>query len=98
MKRKRRRFSREFKIEAVNLVIKEGNSIVDVARDLDLHPNTLGLWKSQLAQDSAHAFPGKGHMKPEQQELHDLRKKVKMLQMENEILKKTVGYFAKGEL
>lgn len=98
MKRKRRRFSREFKIEAVNLVIKEGNSIVDVARDLDLHPNTLGLWKSQLAQDPAHAFPGKGHMKPEQQELHDLRKKVKMLQMENEILKKTVGYFAKGEL
>ena len=98
MKRKRRRFSREFKIEAVNLVTKEGNSIVDVARDLDLHPNTLGLWKNQLAEDPAHAFPGKGHMKPEQQELHDLRKKVKRLQMENEILKKTVGYFAKDEL
>ena len=98
MKRKRRRFSREFKIEAVNLVTKEGNSIVEVAKDLGLHPNTLGLLKRQLTEDPAHAFPGKGHMKPEQQELYDLRKKVKMLQMENEILKKTVGYFAKDEL
>ena len=97
MKRKRRRFSREFKIEAVNIVTKEGNNIVDVARDLDLHPNTLGLWKRQLAEDPAHAFPGKGYMKPEQQELYDLRKKVKRLQEENEILKKTVGYFAKDE-
>ena len=97
MKRTRRRFSREFKIEAVNLVAKGGNSIVEVARDLGLHPNTLGLWKKQLTEDPEHAFPGKGHMKPEQQELHDLRKRVKMLQEENEILKKTVGYFARDE-
>ena len=97
MKASRRRFSREFKIEAVNLAAKKENSIADVARDLGVHPNTLGLWKKQHREDSAHAFPGKGHMKPEQQELHDLRKKVKRLQEENEILKKTVGYFAKDE-
>lgn len=91
MKGKRRRFNRDFKIEAVNLVTKEGNSVVDVARDLRLHPNTLGLWKKQLSEDPAHAFPGKGHMKPEQQELADLRKKVKRLEQENEILKKQLG-------
>lgn len=97
MKGKRRRFSRDFKMEAVNLVTKGGNSIVDVARDLGLHPNTLGLWKKQLSEDPEQAFPGKGRMKPEKQELHDLRKKVKRLELENEILKKTVGYFAKDE-
>lgn len=97
MKGKRRRFNKEFKMEAVNLVTKEGNSIAEVARDLGLNPNTLGLWKKQMSEDPVDAFPGKGRMKPEQQELHDLRKKVKRLELENEILKKTVGYFAKDE-
>jgi transposase len=65
----RRSFSREFKLEAVRLVRERGVSVARAARDLDLHPNMLRKWVKDLASDPAHAFPGQGHMKPEQAEI-----------------------------
>ena len=94
MARTRRKFSKEFKIEAVKLVTEGGMSITQVARDLDIGRNLLARWKRQLEEDT-DAFPGKGHQSPDNEEMTRLRRRVKQLEMERDILKKAVGYFAK---
>ena len=76
----RRKFSREFKVEAVRLVRERGVSVAQAARDLDIHENMLRRWVKELAADPAQAFPGHGQMKPEQLEIERLRREVAKLQ------------------
>ncbi len=83
----RRKFSREFKLEAVRLVKERGVSVAQAARDLDLHENELRKWVRDLSADPQHAFPGHGQMKPEQIEIDRLRKEVAKLKAERDILK-----------
>lgn len=61
----RRQFSREFKVEAVKLVIERGVAVAQAARDLDVHETRLRAWMRELTADPQQAFPGKGVMKPE---------------------------------
>ena len=70
----RRRFGREFKLEAVKLVRERGVSVAQAARDVDLHENLLRKWVKDFAADPQHAFPGQGQMKPEQLEIERLRR------------------------
>ena len=91
----RRKFSREFKLEAVNLVSERGMSVTQAARDLDINHNMLRRWLKELGADPKHAFPGLGQMKPEQLEIDRLRKEVARLRAERDILKKAAAYFAK---
>lgn len=84
----RRSFSREFKLEAVRLVSERGLSVAQAARDLDLHENVLRKWVRQYRDDPAHAFPGAGQMKPEQAEIAELKKEIRKLKAERDILKK----------
>ena len=58
----RRKFSREFKIEAVRLVTEGGQTIAETARELGINTNLLGRWKQQLTENGEQAFPGKGRM------------------------------------
>ncbi|EKF40023.1 transposase [Nitratireductor indicus C115] len=95
---KRRKFSREFKLEAVRLVKERGVSVAQAARDLDLHENVLRTWVRELCADPQHAFPGHGQMKPEQLEIDRLRKEVAKLKAERDILKKAAAYFAKDAI
>ena len=91
----RRTFSREFKLEAVNLIRERGVRVAQAARDLDVHENVLRNWVKELGSDPRHAFPGHGQMKPEQLEIDRLRKEVARLKAERDILKKAAAYFAK---
>jgi len=91
----RKNFSREFKLEAVNLVRERGVSIAQAARDLEINHNMLRRWVKEFGADPAHAFPGLGQMKPEQLEIDRLRKEVAKLRAERDILKKAAAYFAK---
>ena len=91
----RRRFSREFKIEAVRLVRERGVSVAQAGRDLDVHENVLRKWVKELGSDPAHAFPGHGQMKPEQLEIERLRREVNKLKAERDILKKAAAFFAR---
>lgn len=91
----RRRFGREFKIEAVKLVRERGVSVVQAARDLDVHENVLRKWVKEFGSDPVEAFPGHGQMKPEQQEIERLRREVNKLKAERDILKKAAAFFAK---
>lgn len=94
----RRRFGREFKIEAVRLIKDRGVSVAQAARDLDVHENVLRKWVKELAADPTQAFPGPGQMKPEQLEIERLRREVAKLKAERDILKKAAAYFAREAL
>lgn len=87
--------SREFKREAVRLVREQGLSVNQAAADLGIHPNSLRDWIRKLAVDPEHAFPGKGQQTPTDAELTKLKRELKRVTMERDILKKALGYFAK---
>ena len=91
----RRRFTREFEVEAVKLVRERGVAVVQAARDLNVHENVLRKWVKDFAADPRQAFPGHGQMKPEQLEIERLRREVQKLKAERDILKKAAAYFAK---
>ncbi len=91
----RRKFGREFKLEAVKLVRDCGGSVAQAARDLDVHENVLRKWVREFGSDPVQAFPGHGQMKPEQQEIERLRREVNKLKAERDILKKAAAFFAK---
>jgi transposase len=94
----RRKFGREFKVEAVKLVKERGVSVAQAARDLDLHENVLRKWIKEFSSDPAQAFPGLGQMKPDQLEIERLRREVAKLKAERDILKKAAAYFARESL
>jgi transposase len=94
----RRKFSREYKLEAVKLVRERGVGVAQAARDLDVHENVLRKWIKEFGADPAQAFPGHGQMKPEQLEIDRLRKEVAKLKAERDILKKAAAYFARDAM
>ncbi len=96
--RTRRRFSREFKQEAVRLVRERGVAMSEVARDLDIHVSVLRSWVRAQVADPTHAFPGEGQQRPEAAELARLRREVTKLRAERDILKKAAAYFAKESM
>src|SRR5437870_1387084 len=83
----RRKFTREFKLEAVRLIKERGVSYVQAARDLGVHVSQLRDWVKKFADDPEHAFPGHGQMKPEQLEVARLKREVTKLKAERDILK-----------
>lgn len=90
----RRRFSREFKVEAVRMVTEGGHRLSDVARDLDLRPDMLRRWKKQFEQEGGDAFPGPGRLRPADEELGRLRRENRRLREERTILKKALAIFS----
>lgn len=91
----KRRFTREFKLEAVKLVKKRGASMSQASRDLDIHLNVLPKWVKDVEANPAEAFPRQGQMKADQAEIAKLRKEVAKLKLERDIVKKAAAYFAK---
>jgi len=91
----RRKFDREFKEGAVRLILDGGRSVREVARDLGIHENMLHRWKQEYLEDQEHSFPGKGHMKPHEEEIMKLKRKIADLEEDRAILKKVVAIFSK---
>jgi len=94
----RRRFSREFKVEAVRLVRERGVSLAQASRDLGVHVSVLRSWVREFQADPAQAFPGEGQQKPEDAEVTQLRREVARLKMERDILNSAAAYFAKESM
>ena len=92
---RRKKYSKEFKLDAVSLVLDQGYSRAEAARSLGLNSNMLGRWVSEQLTDGGQAFRGNGKLTPEQEEIRKLRSQVKNLKMEKEILKKATVFFAK---
>ncbi len=90
----RRKFTQEFKLEAVRLLTAGNRSAAGLARDLGINSSLLYKWKRQLEEDAEAAFPGPGHLKPEEEELRRLRRELEDARQEISFLKKTSAYFA----
>ena len=86
----RRKFTREFKLEAGRLIKDRGVSYVQASQDLGVHLSQLRDWVKKFADNPQHAFPGNGQMKPEQAEIARLKREVIKLKAERDILKKAV--------
>ena len=89
----KRKFTKEFKDEAVKLVLEKGMKQSEVGKDLGLNSAVLGRWILQSKADGQEAFPGMGRLKSSDQLLRDLETENKRLRMERDILKKAMAYF-----
>jgi transposase len=90
----RRRFTREFKLSAVQLVNQQGYSIPEAAKSLGIDPANVRGWVQQLGAEAGNAPSGEGAV---QAELRRLRKENAQLLMEREILKKAAAFFAREQ-
>jgi transposase-like protein len=93
-KRKKRTFTAEFKADAVRLCQAGDRSIAQVAADLDLTESALRVWVANAKADAGKASTD-ALTSAEREELQQLRRDVKRLQMERDILKKAATFFAK---
>ena len=93
----RRRYDEEFKREVLRFIETRGVSVAQAARDFDIHPNVIYKWKKAVEEDSECPFPGKGHLKPLDEEIRRLRRRLADVEEERDILKKVVSIFSKPQ-
>ena len=91
----RRKYTKEFKLDAVQLAKSHDGPVAEVARDLGIRANMLYRWISEYEEDEQHAFPGLGNIKNPDDELRKLRKELAETKMERDILKKALAIFSK---
>ena len=90
----RKKYTKEFKLDAVSLVAEQGYSRAEAARSLGINANMLGRWVKESQTDDGQSFRGNGKLTQEQEENRRLQAEVKRLKMEKEILKKAMVFFA----
>jgi transposase len=96
MAHERRQYTREYKIEAVRLVVEEERPLAQVARELGIGRNLLQRWKREWeGTGAAAAFPGNGKLIGRDEEIRRLRRELEQAKQENAFLKKAVAYFAR---
>ena len=91
----RKKYSKEFKLDAISLVHEQGYSRSEAARSLAINAKMLGRWIKEYESDDGQSFRGNGKLTAEQAELRRLREENRRLKMEKEILKKATVFFAK---
>jgi transposase-like protein len=91
----RRKFSPQFKAEAVQMVIETGKPIAQVARDLGIHDGTLGNWVNAWLRE--HPEPDQALSPVERARVKELEDENRRLRMENEFLKKAAAFFARTQ-
>ena len=91
----RKKYSKEFKLDAVSLVLDQGYTRKEAAKSLDINEQMLGRWvKEHRESEDGQVFRGNGKLTPEQEEIKRLKAEVKRLEMERDILKKATAFFA----
>ena len=91
----RKKYSKEFKLDAIALVLEQSYSRSEAARSLDINANMLGRWIKEHQAQAEQAFRGNGKLTEEQAEIRKLKEQVRRLEMEKEILKKATVFFAR---
>jgi transposase len=90
---KRRKYTKEFKKDSVELLLRTGQSAIEIAAELGIRSEILSRWKREYETHEEKAFPGQG--KPIEAELAGLRKELADVKMERDILKKAVSIFSR---
>ena len=92
----RKQYTKEFKLDAISLVLDQGFTIAEAARSLEINANMLRRWiKEFQTGDDGQAFRGNGKLTPEQEEIRRLKSEVRQLKLEKQILKEAAVFFAK---
>ena len=91
----RKKYTKEFKLDAIGLVLDQGYTRCGAARSLGINDNMLGRWVKEQQADDGQAFRGNGKLTPAQEEIRQLKTQVRRLEMEKDILKKAMVFFAK---
>ena len=92
----RKQYTKEFKLDAISLVLDQGFTIAEAARSLGIRANMLGRWiKENQADNNGQAFRGNGKLTPEQEEIRRLKIENKQLKLKRQILKEAAVFFAK---
>lgn len=94
---RRRKFDAQFKYDALRMIQESNRRITDIARELGIRPELLYRWKNEQAADPENAFPGKGNMKPEQDQVRRLEQELAQTKQERDILKKALAFFSRNE-
>ena len=95
-RRSRRQFTREFKTEAVELLLNGGNTAVKVARNLGIRVELIYRWKNEYLSNQGYSFPGTGHLAdPEDEKTRKLERELAGVTEERDILKKALAIFSK---
>jgi transposase len=98
MKKVRKQYTREFKVEAVRLLETSGKSAAQLERELGIGSGNLWRWKRDFAADGEDAFPGHGRLTPEQERVRQLERENEILRQERDILKKAIAIFSERKL
>lgn len=98
MQKTQRTFTKEFKVEAVQLVKTSGKSMSQIARDLGIADSTLHHWCKLFSEHGVQAFPGSGHQTPQEEEIRRLKRELEVTRQERDILKKALGIFSRCQL
>ena len=93
--RRKRTYDKEFKLEAVRLVLEEGHSANSVERQLGTGKGVVYKWVHEYNAAPEQPFPGKGQLKPPERELRDLKRELERIKRERDILKKAVAIFSR---
>jgi transposase len=92
----RKQYTKEFKLDAISLVVDQGLTIAEAARSMEIRANMLGRWiKENEADNNGQAFRGNGKLTPDQEEIRRLKIENKQLKLERQILKEAAVFFAK---
>jgi transposase len=91
----RRVYPKEFKKETVQLVQERGMTVSQVSKDLDIGTETIYRWVRKYKSDPINSFPGKGHLKPEDEKIRKLERELADVKEERDILKKAMSIFSK---
>ena len=93
----RKKHTREFKLEALELARDSGKSGAQVERDLGLFAGQLSVWKRQLETDGEQAFPGNGRLKEDEAVIRRMQREIEVLRQERDILKKALAIFSQEQ-
>ena len=91
----RKKYSKEYKLDAVSLVLDQSYTVTEAAKSLEVNRSVLQRWIKEFESDDGQAFRGNGKLTPEQAAIRRLTEENRRLKMEKEVLKKATVFFAK---
>jgi transposase-like protein len=94
MTKSRKVYTRQFKEEALELLQTSGRSANQLEQELGIGKGCLTRWKQELTAEGEQAFPGHGHLPPDQERLRRLERENEILRQERDILKKAIAIFS----
>jgi transposase len=96
-RRKRRQYTKEFKIESVELSKRSNKTVLEIAGDLGIRPELLYRWRTEYFSFRENSFPGSGKLSNhEDEKSRKLERELKSVQEERDILKKALAIFSKA--